>query len=411
MRAVIPGGGRIGLILMGGGARAAYQVGVLDAIRQILADAGWPAACNPYPIICGTSAGAVNAAALASGCADADTAVRTMVDEWSALHAGDIYRTDTLGALGNAAQWLAAVVIGWVMRTHPRSLFDNSPLVLLLQRLIDSQRITRAIELGDLHALAITASSYTSGQHVTYFQTRQPIASWSRIQRLACPSPISIDHVLASSAIPFVFPAVALELNGRHEYFGDGSMRQLSPISPAIHLGADRILVVGAGHLEQGTPQPQHTGSQYGYPSLAQIASHSLSSIFLDGLAYDIERLSRINLTLGLIPDQQRINSTLRPIEILAITPSRRLDSMAQGLGRALPRSIRGILRMTGATDRRSAALLSYLLFEPVYTHQLIALGRSDALARRAEVLALFEGNGAATSSPAPEAPGPAPYV
>jgi len=403
---LIPDRGRTGLILMGGGARAAYQVGVLDAIRQILVEDGWPPARNPYSIICGTSAGAVNAAALASGCDDAGVAVSTMLESWSTLHAGDVYRTDTLGALGNAAHWLAAVTMGWIVRTHPRSLFDNSPLDTLLHRLIDPQRIARCIENGQLRALAITASSYTSGQHVTYFQSGEPIAPWSRTQRLACAAPITIEHVLASSAIPFVFPAVPLQLDGRHEFFGDGSMRQLSPISPAIHLGAERILVIGAGQLEQGTMSPVHTGSQYVYPSLAQIASHSLSSIFLDGLAYDIERLTRINHTLSLIPSDMRAHSTLRPIEILAITPSRRLDSMAVGLGRALPRSVRTILRMTGATDRRSAALLSYLLFEPVYTRALIALGRSDAFARRAEVLALFDHRKAEQ-----EVPGPAPYV
>ena len=387
---MIPHDGRIGLVLMGGGARAAYQVGVLDAIRQVLAEAGWPTSRNPYPIICGTSAGAVNAAALASGCDDAGAAVCAIVERWSTLHAGDIYRTDAMGALGNAAHWISSLLLGWIVRTHPRSLFDNSPLESLLPRLIDPHRIARSLESGKLRALAITASSYTSGQHVTYFQAGEPLAPWSRTQRLACPSVISIDHVLASSAIPFVFPAVALDLDGRHEYFGDGSMRQLSPISPAIHLGADRILVIGAGQLEAGTVQAPHTGSQYAYPSLAQIASHSLSSIFLDGLAYDIERLSRINRTLSLIPEERRLHSTLRPIEILAITPSRRLDSMAAGLASALPRSVRTILRVTGGTDRRSAALLSSLLFEPVYTRELIALGRNDAFARRAEVLALF---------------------
>ncbi len=384
------GNGDIGLILMGGGARAAYQVGVLDGLRQILAEAGWPARLNPYTIVCGTSAGAINAAVLAAGCDDPDAAVRAMTGIWSGLHAGDIYRTDALGALGNAAHWLGALTMGWVVRSRPRSLFDNAPLAELLGRLYDPRRVALHLERGLLRALAITTSSYTSGQHVTYFQSAPAAPPWARMQRLACPATLGVEHLLASSAIPFVFPAVPLALDGRREFFGDGSMRQLAPISPAIHLGADRILAIGAGQLEPGTPRSPHTGSQYLYPSLAQVAGHTLSGIFLDGLSYDIERLTRINETLRLIPPEQRGRSTLRPLEVLAITPSQRLDALAVGLGDALPRTIRTILRITGATERRSAALLSYLLFEPVYTVPLIELGRADARARRADVLAFF---------------------
>ncbi|MCL4183334.1 MAG: patatin-like phospholipase family protein [Burkholderiaceae bacterium] len=382
--------GRIGLVLMGGGARAAYQVGVLDALREILEQAGWPAHRNPYPIICGTSAGAINAAVFAAGCADHAATVRAMVRTWSTLHAGDVYRTDVGGALGNAAHWLGALTMGWIVRTRPRSLFDNSPLVALLGRLVDPQRIAARLQRADLLALAVTTSSYTSGQHVTYYQADPPVAPWSRMQRVACAAPISIEHLLASSAIPFVFPAVPLALDGRCEFFGDGSMRQLAPISPAIRLGADRVLVIGAGQLEPGTPRSPHTGSQFLYPSLAQIAGHSLASIFLDGLVSDIERLTRINQTLQLIPPARRACSPLRPIEVLAITPSRRLDAMAAGLSGSLPWPVRTLLRITGATERRSAGLLSYLLFEPVYTARLIALGRDDTLARRADVLRFF---------------------
>lgn len=382
--------GGIGLILMGGGARAAYQAGVLDGLREILEEAGWPALRNPYTVVCGTSAGAINAAVLAAGCDDPGGAVRAITRTWSTLHASDVYRTDARGALGNAAHWLGALTLGWIVRSRPRSLFDNAPLAGLLHRLFDPRRVALHLERGILRALAITTSSYTSGQHVTYFQSAQPIAPWARMQRLACPATLSVDHLLASSAIPFVFPAVPLALDGRREFFGDGSMRQLAPISPAIHLGADRVLVIGAGQIEPGTPRSQHTGSQFLYPSLAQVAGHALSSIFLDGLAYDVERLTRINGTLRLITPADRALSPLRPIGVLAITPSRRLDSLAAGLGDALPRTIRTILRLTGATERRSAALLSYLLFEPVYTTRLIELGRTDVHARRAEVLSFF---------------------
>ena len=376
---------------MGGGARAGYQVGVLDGVRQILAEAGWPAQRNPFPVICGTSAGAINAAALAAGCDHFGQTVEQMVGIWSGFHAGQVYRVDARGALGNAGHWLAALTLGWIIRSRPRSLFDNSPLAHLLRHTIDFRRMRRGMRQGRLSALAITASSYTSGQHVTYYEANAPVEPWSRTQRLACPTRLEIKHLMASSAIPFVFPAVPLQLDGRREYFGDGSMRQNAPISPAIHLGADRVLVIGAGQIQQGTLHAGHTGSQYLYPNLAQIAGHAMASIFLDGLANDIERLSRVNATLQLIPPGLRARSALRPIDVLVIAPSQRLDTLAKTHVHELPRTIRTILRMIGATDRRGSGVVSYLLFEASYINRLIDLGRADAMAQKEGVLRFFK--------------------
>jgi len=391
---------RTGLILMGGGARAAYQAGVLEAIWSILRDEGWPAACNPFQVICGTSAGAITAAALACRADRIDEAIGTVLDTWSRVRAGDVYRVDVPGALSNALHWVLALGFGWLVRTRPRSLFDNTPLNGLLSRLIDPACLARAIDSGALHAFAVTASSYTSGQHVTYYQSAAPILPWSRTQRLSCPTRIGVDHLLASSAIPFVFPAVALALGDRHEYFGDGSIRQTAPISPAIHLGADRILVIGAGQLQAGTVHSTHTGSQYHYPSLAQVAGHAMASIFLDALAGDIERLSRVNNTLQLIPESDRSATRLRPIDVLAIAPSERLDALATEHIHALPRTARTLLRMIGATDRRGAGLASYLLFEPPYTRALIELGRKDTFARKDDVRRFFASNDSTTNGP-----------
>jgi NTE family protein len=379
-----------GLILTGGGARAAYQVGVLDAIARMLTDAGWPPERIPFDVVCGTSAGAINAAVLAAGSDRFDTAMSSLVGVWSGFRASHVYRTDPAGALGNAAHWLGALAMGWLVRTRPRSLFDNAPLADLIAATIDFDRLGRMLSQGHLAALAITASSYTSGQHVTWYQSHRPVPPWSRTQRLSCPVRLEASHLLASSAIPFVFPAVPLALDGRREYFGDGSMRQSAPISPAIHLGAGRILVVGAGQLKQGTVHADHTGSQYLYPSLAQVAGHALASIFLDGLANDVERLHRVNRTLSLLPPPARAASGLRTVEVLVIAPSRRLDQLAAAHVRELPRTVRAMLRMLGATDRRGAGVASYLLFERGYTQRLMALGRADALARRDEVLRFF---------------------
>ena len=381
-----------GLILMGGGARAAYQVGVLEGIARILESQGWPAARNPFPVVCGTSAGAINAAAIAAHSDDWLGAIERLTAVWHDFSASQVYRVDARGSLGNAAHWVGALLFGWMIRSRPRSLFDNSPLADLLGRMIDLRRLQRCLDDGHLKALAITASSYTSGQHVTYYETRDAVTPWYRTQRLSSPTRIEIAHLLASSAIPFAFPAMPLHLDGRHEYFGDGSMRQTAPISPAIHLGADRILVIGAGQLQRGTTHAEHTGSQYLYPSLAQVAGHAMASIFLDGLASDIERLTRVNRTVNMLADEHRQRSDLRNIDLLVIAPSQRLDSLATEHVRHLPRNIRMVLRMLGATDKRGAGLSSYLLFEKAYTRRLLDLGREDAQAHRDQVLRFFEG-------------------
>ncbi len=380
----------VGLVLTGGGARAAYQAGVLDAIRVILAESGWPAAANPFRVIAGTSAGAINAAALASRADDFTAAITQLVGIWRDFTPDQVYRTDARGALGNAAHWLGAVAFGWLLRSQPRSLFDNSPLTMLLSRHIDLPRMRRCLADGSVDAIAVGASSYTSGQHVTYYQSREPIEPWARTQRLACRAELTIGHLLASSAIPFIFPAVPLQLDGRREFFGDGSMRQVAPISPAIHLGARRVLVIGAARFEVGTTHANHTGSQFVYPELAQIAGHAMASIFLDGLASDVERLLRINRTLSMMTPELRAASALRPIDVLVIAPSRRLDALALPYVRRLPTSVRTILRVIGAMRRRGAGLASYLLFDQAYTRRLVELGRADTMRQRDEVARFF---------------------
>jgi NTE family protein len=381
---------KTGLILMGGGARAAYQVGVLDSVRAILVAEGWPAAKNPFPIICGTSAGALNAAALAASSSDFEEAMKRILNVWSHFRASQVYRTDALGSFANAAHWLAALGLGWMIKSRPRSLFDNSPLADLLKGFIDFARLRRAFAEGHMHALAVTASSYTSGQHVTYYQSRQKIDPWFRTQRLAVSAEIELAHLMASSAIPFVFPAVSLQFDQGREFFGDGSIRQTAPISPAIHLGADRVMVIGVGRLQIGSERTNHSASQYAYPSLAQIGGHTMSSIFLDALANDVERLSRVNQTLTLIPEQTRLESKLRPIKVLVISPSQRLDQMAAPHVVSLPRTVRTMMSMLGATEQRGLGLMSYLLFESSYTRELIELGRKDTLTQRDRVIEFF---------------------
>lgn len=383
-----------GLVLTGGGARAAYQVGVLKAVARIRRQSGF-VTDNPFPVITGTSAGAINAAALACRADNFDSAVQTLCDVWENFHAEQVYRSDSLGVIRTGARWLTMMSIGWVIarwrRARPRSLLDNSPLEALLNRLVDVTRLHAVMRAGHLHGLAVTASSYGSGLHVTFYDAIENIVPWTRSQRIAVRDSIRVAHLLASSAIPFVFPAVALKIEGHTEYCGDGSMRQAAPISPAVHLGAQRILIVGAGRMHE--PPGQRAGSDE-YPNLAQIAGHALSNIFLDALAVDVERLQRINSTLALLTPEARAATSLKPLDVLVIAPSQRLDDIAAKHLGSLPIPIRAMLRGLGVQgkgdDARGAALASYLLFEAPYTRELMALGEHDTEARREDVRRFF---------------------
>ena len=382
------------LFLAGGGARAAYQIGVLQAILSLLSEYGWSARQNPFEIICGTSAGAINATALACRADDFEESITHLLRIWRNLEVEQVYRADSIGVLRSGARWLSLLSFGWLLRKWhaqpPNSLLDNAPLVGLLHKMLDLPRLDQALSSGVLDALAVSASSYTGGSHVTFYQSARAIPPWRRAQRMSVQQQIGVDHLLASAAIPLIFPAVPLYCNDRCEYFGDGSIREVAPVSPAIHLGATKILVIGSGHVGG----PQRNFAEYsGYPSLAQIAGHAMSSIFLDGLSVDLERIMRINGTLSLLTPEQRRQTPLRQVNLLAITPSVPLDSLASRHVGSLPLPIRTLLSTIGATERRGGALASYLLFEASYTRSLIELGQIDTLSRRDEVLRFFDIN------------------
>ena len=368
------------LVLAGGGARAAYQVGVLKAVRELLV---LPER-NPFQILCGTSAGAINAATLAVYADNFDVAVGNLLEVWENIHVRHVYRSDPLGIARTGARWLAALML--FARTSPTALLDNAPLGELLSRTLDFGRIQEHIDTGALYAVAITCSGYSSGQSVSFYQGGPGVEAWERTQRLGCAMPLRVEHLLASSALPFIFPAVKLN----REYFGDGSMRQIAPISPALHLCADRVLVIGTGRQ---TADANRVRSGI-YPSLAQIAGHALNSIFLDTLYADIERLQRINRTISLIAPE-RVRDTgfpLRPIKVLVISPSQPLERIAVRFLQELPRSVRFLLRGIGAMNRNGSNLASYLLFEEGFCRALVDLGYRDTLERRGEVLEFFEG-------------------
>ena len=371
---------KVGLVLTGGGARAAYQVGVLRAISEFLPDG----VRTPFPIISGTSAGAVNAAVIAAYGSDFRRGVRQLMTVWKNFRAHHVYRADPVGVLRNTSHWIMAVLAGGGLgRRTSVSLLDNAPLGDLLRKGLDFSTIQGAIDRGDLVAVSITCSGYTSGQSVTFFQGAPGLQPWHRARRIGIPMPINPDHLLASSALPFVFPAVRIN----REYFGDGSMRQIAPVSPALHLGADRLLIIGVGRQLQQKPERISADS---YPSLAQIAGHCLNSIFLDSLEVDLERMQRINRTLSLMPVEvlEQNSVTMRQVAFRLISPSEELEQIATQYKHELPLAIRFLLY--GALRRKGSNLLSYLLFERSYCRALIQLGYQDTMARKDDLLAFL---------------------
>ncbi len=373
---------RAGLILTGGGARNAYQVGVLKAVAEIL-PAGAP---NPFPIISGTSAGAINAAVLAIYAANFHEGVRRLVSVWEDFRVEQIFRADPIGVARSAAHWFAAMMFGGLGRFNPPALLDNSPLRDLLETVVPCEQIQASIDAGAVEAVAVTASGYASGESVSFFQSAPTLSSWRRTNRVGSAARLSVDHLMASAALPIIFPAVKVS----REYFGDGSMRQSAPLSPALHLGAERLFVIGV--RREQTAQIRRARLRTDYPSFGQIASYVLDTLFLDRLPADVERLRRINQTLSLIPEHQleEGGAALRPVEVLSISPSRDVSEIAERHQRSFPRSVRFLLRGVGALNPGGRGLMSYVLFEAPYCRELIDLGYADTLARRDEVAAFL---------------------
>ncbi|MGE7994123.1 patatin-like phospholipase family protein [Pseudomonas sp. NPDC089554] len=369
-----------GLILSGGGARAAYQVGVLAGIAELLP----PGAANPFPVIVGTSAGAINAVTLASGALHFGEAVQRLTAFWQQLRSHLVLRSDWPGVIRQASRFVGHGLLGIGSRA-PVALLDSSPLRQLLQAHLNLDGITHALAAEQLRAIAVTAFGYESGQAVTFYQGRDTIEPWLRHRRIGVPTALGVDHLLASSAIPLLFAPVRLG----EEYFGDGAVRQSAPISPALHLGASRVLVVGVSGNPQRPAAPVPTMRVFSgqQPSLAQIGGHMLNSTFIDSLEDDIELLQRLNHLSHLMPahlDARRLG--LAPIEVLVVAPSQPLDEIAARHRRDLPAALRLFLRGPGATKTSGAGVLSYLLFEASYCSELIELGRRDALAKQREL-------------------------
>jgi len=373
------------LVLPGGGARGAFQVGVLKAIAELVPRG----TVNPFGIISGTSAGAINSVVLAAKARRFRVAVAELERVWAHFRCHHVYRTDNLAMLKSSMHWLGALVTGGTLVRMPKSLLDNSPLRALLHRNVRFPRIEHGIEQGWLDAVSVTAAGYGSAKSTSFFDASDSHSEWSRTRRCGVRSHLNLDHLMASIAVPMIFPPVRIG----NEYFGDGAMRQATPLSPAVHLGADRILVVGVrNEIAAVSADP---ATPVAYPSFAEIAGYTLDTLFMDGMYSDLERLSRINQLIDSVPAEHRGPklSRMRPIDTMVIVPSEDLRVLAHRHRESLPAALRTLLWGISGRGRGEGRLLSYLMFEQAYTRELIELGYRDAMRVRDQLQDFVAGN------------------
>lgn len=370
------------LVLPGGGARAAYQAGVIKAIAELL-----PAdAANPFPVITGTSAGAINAAMLAAHAAAFRHGAERLAEIWSHLTVKRVFRADLWTMVRTSVLWALTLVHGGSGRHIPRALLDNAPLRQLLAENIHFADIDTAITSGALRALALTASGYSSARSVAFFHGARTLKPWSRARRQGIPEIITLEHVMASVALPMIFPAVRLN----HEFYGDGSMRQGAPLSPAIHLGASKLLIVAVRNEQPNAPLAYPAR----YPTFGEIAGYVLDTLFMDSLYTDLERLERINQTYSHVPDRDFSEDMpdLRVIDTLVVAPSRDIREIAERHRHEFPHLVNVLLKRVGAHKADASQLISYLLFDGSFCRELIELGYRDGMAQQEEIRGFLKG-------------------
>lgn len=361
------------LLLTGGGARAAYQIGVLKAIASQLPRNQK----SPFKVICGTSAGAINAVSMACHASCFHLGVKKTEWVWKNFKTEQVYVGSWTGVFG----YIFKNYFSKYTRTgklRATSLLNNKPLENLLSGLIDYKRIDRNILTGHLDAVSIAASSYSDGDSIAFFQSSGN-KEWKRAKRKGVKTVLTTRHLMASAAIPLLFPSVKIG----NSYYGDGAIHQLSPLSPAVHLGANKILIIG---VEQ-PKQDKYYGESEFHPNTAAITGHLLETIFTDSLNADLERMERINSTLNHTSEDK---AGLTKVESLLINPSRCFNKLAAQHYNKMPSAIRFLLRFIGISKKSESAMMSYLMFEKPFTEELIKLGYEDGLKQKDEIMSFL---------------------
>jgi NTE family protein len=371
---------KVGLVLSGGGARGAYQAGLMKALVEISQQGS---ASLPISIITGVSAGAINAAHLASTWNDPIESTKALAQLWSILESENIFRTDAASIGHIAARWVADTAFGSLRKTKKaRSLLDTAPLQELITKQIDFTKIKERIKEGCLEALGITAMDYASSTSVTFVQGHENVQPWDRSRRKSVLCEMTPEHVMGSSALPLFFPPIQVGASA----YGDGALRNMAPLSPAIHLGADKLIVVGVRKADDPNVEPPKLYEA----TIARVVGVIMNAILLDCVEVDMERMIRINNTLRNVPESHRGTLTLRPIEYLWLRPSQDIGLMASGHFEKLPSLLRYLVGGLGSA-KESSELTSYLLFDPEYCGKLVELGYNDGWAQQDEIKAFLQ--------------------
>ncbi|KDM90147.1 patatin-like phospholipase family protein [Photobacterium galatheae] len=368
---------KISLLLSGGGARAAYQVGVLKAISE-----WYPRNHHsPFDIYCGTSAGAINATAIACYASCFRLGVKKLEWIWARLHSRRVFRSSTFGITQHLLHQLLARLQAPYHPRPPFGLLDNRPLRQLLNQANNYARLEHQILAGNLHGISVTTSSYKSGKTISFFQGQQSIEPWTHSTSKGRRSLINTEHLLASSAIPFVFPASRIG----QAYYGDGSIHQLTPLRPSMKMGADKILIIDLINQRLKPRDPTQA------PGLGMLTGHLMDTIFSDTMAAELEHLEYTNNLLHKLPEAERETMATKAVETLHLFPSQSFEPLAQAFYHHMPLATRSLMRLLGISPKDDSALTSYILFEPNYIHALIHLGYVDAQEREGELRSFLE--------------------
>ncbi|MDG0816610.1 patatin-like phospholipase family protein [Bdellovibrio svalbardensis] len=366
------------LMLSGGGARAAYQAGVLSAIGEICTELR---IAHPFHIYTGVSAGALNACLLTSQEGTFSEGCKKLIDLWSTIKSEDVYISNPWSLTYEGLHWIADLSLGGMKKATPgKSLINTAPLKEMIEKNCAFENIHKKIKQGDILGVGVTALDYFNASSVTFMQAHTQLPSWERVRRRSEAVEINADHLMASAAIPLIFPPINID----NKYYGDGSIRNLSPCAPAIYMGADKILAIGV-RCHQDVCFTQKAESTLEPPNTARILSVMLNAVMIDGIELDIERIERINKGMQNILESEREKLSIRPIQTLWISPSRDLSTIAANRSTDLPRMIRYLLRGLGSLEE-AGEITSFLLFDTTFCKKLIELGFNDGMRQKDKI-------------------------